>query len=442
MTMVRIGHYKYFSLVLILGAAILIRLSFLAFFGNTLHLQTSGYDTYAVNLIDGHGYTRFSDYHQDSDVPPLYSFFLVGVYLVLGRNPISVALVQIALDTITFVMIYRIGQRIAGKAVGLVTAAMTAFYPYLLFQNLTVNDTALFIALLSSSIWAVFLAYDRKSWRCALLAGMLLGLAALTKSLVALMVPLIFLWWLRHLGWRPVWKLVAAFVVAFVLVPLPWVIRNIQLQHTFVLISLNDGSNLLQGNNPLAADLLLQGYDVQWTLYSLPQIPDGLTEVQQANWYRDQALDYLRTHSSDWPKLFGAKFLTLWSPELRPIKAPPEAHTVETPVLQYEQPMFQVARVIHVIYFTPLLVLGILGMLLSWRDKRLIGPLIIVLVAVTIAYLIYHPSTRYRSPADPFLFCMSAYALVRIYEALKTKVSGRQFLFRKVNVHATNRPNL
>ena len=57
-------------LSLIILGAILGRVAFIVLFGHTLSLQTSGYDTYALNLIEGHGYTRFADFHPDSDLPP------------------------------------------------------------------------------------------------------------------------------------------------------------------------------------------------------------------------------------------------------------------------------------------------------------------------------------------------------------------------------------
>src|SRR6185369_9259033 len=140
---------------------------------------------------------------------------------------------------------------------------------------------------------------------------------------------------------------------------------------------------------------------------------------QTSAWYRNQALDYLRGHVSDWPRLFGVKFITLWSPELLPRSVPPDANLSDDAVLQYEQPLFQAARVIHLLYFTPLLILGLVGLWRAGCDRQLTGkyaPLIIVLLGITIAYLIYHPSTRYRSPADPFLFVLSASALVWLWE--------------------------
>jgi hypothetical protein len=64
-----------------------------------------------------------------------------------------------------------------------------------------------------------------------------------------------------------------------------------------------------------------------------------------------------------------------------------------------------------VLYFTPLLILGLVGWVLAARRAEVIGPLLGVLATITIAYLIFHPSTRYRMPADPFLFLLSGYAV-------------------------------
>ena len=421
---------RFLPLTGIVAVAVILRLGFLWLFGHTLNLQTSGYDVYATNLIAGHGYTRFADLHPDSDFPPLYSFFLAVVYLTLGRTAIAVALVQIIFDVITLLAICAIGERIGGKWVGLLAAAFTGLYPYLLFQNLTVNDTALFLALLAGAVWAVYQAHDKVSWRWAAVAGLLLGVAALTKSLVVLLIPPFVLWWWRTAGRTQGWRIGIAFAAAFIILPSGWMLRNAQVQHTLVFISTNDGSNLYQGNNPLAADLLLQGYDVQWTPYQLPRVPSGLSEVQEASWYRAQAIDYLRDHIADVPKLIVAKFIALWSPEIRPYAVPPDAPLGDESVLQYEQPAFKLARVVHLLYFAPLLVLAIIGLWRAWGDRRPLVPINSVLLAVTLTYLIYHPSTRYRSPADPFLFILSAYAVVWLAKALNGRLQRRAELIR------------
>ncbi len=74
------------ALIVVILAAVVLRLGVVVFAGSTLTLQASGYDDYAVNLLAGNGYTRFPDLHPDSDLPPLYPFFLVDVYSLFGRS--------------------------------------------------------------------------------------------------------------------------------------------------------------------------------------------------------------------------------------------------------------------------------------------------------------------------------------------------------------------
>ena len=404
---------RWLGLIVLLAVAG--RLAFIVLFDDTLSLQTSGYDTYAVNLIDGRGYTRFDDRAADSDLPPLYPFFLVGVYEVFGRDPIPVALVQTGLDVLTVLLVYWIGRRVAGEAAGLLAAAFYGLYPYLLYQNLTLNDTGLFILLLAAGIAWAYHARDRRDWRGAALLGALFGLAALTKAFVLLMLPLLALWWWWQIGLRAAIRLALAAGVAAALVLAPWVIRNVRLHDAFVLISTNGGSNLHQGNNSCVADYLARGWDAQW-VNCIEAPPDGLSEVEADRWHREQALDYLRANPGDWPRLFWTKLWVLWSPAIMPYDLPPDPYLIDDAVLQYHSTAFEVARVVHVAYFGPLWVLGMVGLWIAWRQRLTIGPLEIVIVTVTLTYLVFHPSTRYRSPADPFVFILSAVALVRLWE--------------------------
>ena len=404
-------------LALILLGAVLARAGFLLFFGHTLSLQTSGYDTYAVNVIAGHGYTRFEDRNGDSDLPPLYPFFLVGVYQTLGRDPIAVAVAQIVLDVGVMGMLFWLGQRVTGQeTTGLLAAAFYGFYPYLLYQNLSVNDTALFIFLLVAGVVSAYRARDTRGWGWAALMGLSLGLAALTKTWVLLIWPLLTLWWGRKLGWRQAARLALVGGALTVVVVTPWTVRNTRLQGEFVFLSTNGGSNLHQGNNPCAADYLARGWDVQWIRANcMGAPPPDLSETAADRWHRQAALDYLRAHPEDWLRLFGTKLWVLWSPAIMPYALPPDPYLIDDAVLQfYRSRSFQLARVVHLLYFTPLLVLGLVGWALAARRKLEIAPLLSVFAAITVTYVVFHPSTRYRAPADPFVFVLSAYALVRV----------------------------
>ncbi len=430
--LLRGGQHRW--LIAILLGALAARLAFVILFGHTLSLQASGYDVYAVNVLEGQGYTRYEDRAADSDLPPLYIFTLVAIYSTLGRSAVNVALVQTGFDLITIALVYAIGRRAFPRS-ALPTrlgAAFTAFYPYLLFQNLSTNDTAIFTLLLLAGVYGAYRAAEAFEeppvtlWEAArwpLFIGVAYGLAALTKTLVVLMLPLLALLWWRRVGFRRALGISLVAGLALLAVVTPWVVRNTRLHGALVLTSTNDGSNLHQGNNPQAADYLAQGWDVQWLGFE--GMPEGLNEVEQSAWHRDQALTWLREHPDQWPRHFGQKFITLWNPQITPYRVPPleatsEAAFVDDTVYLYESGPFQAARVVHVLYFTPLLLLGAAGLILALRDRQRCGPLIAVLVTITLAYLIFHPSTRYRMPADPALFLFSGYAAARLWARLRS----------------------
>lgn len=406
---------------LVVLGTVLARVVFLGVFGHTLSLQTSGYDAYAVNLRDGHGYTRFEDHHADSDLPPLYPFFLVGVYSVLGRDPIAVGIAQIGLDVLTVLLIYWIGRRVAGETAGLLAAALTGFYPYLIFQNLSMNDTALFMTLLTAGIALAYYVRDTLDWRAAAGLGIVFGLAALTKTLVVLILPLLIVWWWREIGLRAALRLALIAGVTLVIVLAPWAIRNTRLHGEFVLVSTNGGSNLHQGNNACVADYLARGWDAQW-VDCLPPEPEGLDEVEADRWHRDQAIRYVRDHPGGWLRLLGVKLWVLWTPAIMPYDVPPDAKLEDDSVLQYNTTSFQIARIVHLLYFIPPLAFGVIGLRAAWRDHHAIGPLIAVLIGITVTYLIFHPSTRYRVPADPFVFVLAAYALAQVWARLAPRL--------------------
>jgi hypothetical protein len=51
------------------------------------------------------------------------------------------------------------------------------------------------------------------------------------------------------------------------------------------------------------------------------------------------------------------------------------------------------------------------GLALAWQRRLEIWPLLAVIAVVTITYVVFHPSTRYRAPADPFVFLLAAVSI-------------------------------
>jgi 4-amino-4-deoxy-L-arabinose transferase-like glycosyltransferase len=400
-------------LTTILVAGFLARLSLLFIFPSAFSLQTSGYDEYAVNLAEGGGYTRFPDRIGDSDLPPLYPFFLTGIYELLGRGPIQVGIVQAGLDIATMYLLFRLARRVAGTTAGLLATGFYAFYPYLAYQNITVNDTGLFILLLVAGIWLSYRTFDTRDWRYAAATGFVFGLGALTKPWVLLVLPVMVGWWLQGTNWRRVIGLAAAGGLSALVVLAPWMIRNTLLHGEPAFISTNGGSNLHQGNNLCVREYLARGWDAQW-VDCLAQPPEGLSETALDRWHRQQALDYLRGNPRSWLPLLGTKLWVLWNPAIMPSGVPPEAASADDPVRLYSTSPFQLVRRIHFLYFGALVILGLVGAAVALRAHMEVLPLLAVLVCVTLTYVVFHPSTRYRSPADAFVFVFAAVGLLRL----------------------------
>jgi 4-amino-4-deoxy-L-arabinose transferase-like glycosyltransferase len=404
-------------LLWILCLAVAARLLFVVLFPADLSLDTSAYDRYAQHVIAGSGYTRFEDRSADSDLPPLYPLLLVTIYRLLGRGAVQVAMVQAVLECATITLLFLIGQEVFDTSTGLTAAAIYAGYPYMFYQTLTANDTGLFTLLLALAVWLCYRAKRVARWPYAAGTGAALGLATLTKPWGALVLPMVGLWWLGSPRWRRALPLLAGAALGWLLVVSPWIARNTRLHGKLTFVSTNDGSNLYQGNNPCVVDYLRRGWDAQW-VDCLRTPPEGLDEIALNHWYRQQAFDYLRSHPGDWWELSTVKLGVLWSPALAPSRLPPGVTSTGATVRRYYTPAFDLARWLHLATFTPILILGLIGAALAVMRAKPIGPLLAILVADTLTYVAFHPSTRYRAPADAFLIVLASASMVALWRRI------------------------
>ncbi len=436
------------ALAVVLRLGVLIALPGVFNFGATGQIHGSeAYDTYARNLLTTGVYGREPGV-PDAAIPPLYSYVLAGVYAVIGRGYLQVGLFHTLLDALSILMLYHIGKRLFryGEAVGALAGLFYAVYPYLIFQNLTLIDTPLFMTLFHAFMLAVVLLRARKrldtgTLTIAVLAGVTLGLATLTRPVLPLLAVFTAFWFLFRLDLRQTILRLAPVALIALLWLAPWIVRNEQVYHAFVPMSLTAGTNLFQGNNTQVVPYMQAGYDPQWigppdgAITADPDSPEGDHQRYEL------AVDYLKTHLSDVPQLLWTKFLAHWSIDVFPRKNPVEG---QLPRLNYQgnaiegtdttggvelgglppgdavgvyaEPLFdQIGRTVHRFYFGALLLLALVGLVASARQWRAVALLWAVQINMTLVYVIFHPSTRYRVPSDPMLFLFSAYALVWLW---------------------------
>lgn len=457
----RITSRPNYLLALVVLLAVVVRLGIFCALPSLFRFEQSGavhgsdaYDQYARNLLQTGVYGRTAGV-PDAVIPPLYSYVLAGIYGVFGRSGFSVALSNILWDCLSITCLYAIAKRLfkSGDHVGVLAGLFYALYPYLIFQNLTLIDTPFFMTLLHAFVLLVIMLRDRARMDrgtlfIALLAGMVLGLSMLTRALLPLLALLVALWFLFRLSfWQTLFRLLPVALVG-VLVMLPWIIRNYNLYQTLVPTALNFGDNFYQGNSEYTIPYFRAGYDVQW----VPPPPLTTTDVFSVQASRDRfdaGLKYLREHPEQIPDLLWTKFLVHWSIDIAPRKNPVNGTVPrldyhgnaisETdsqgnlqlgdlppgdPVGEYSTPLFdQIGRPIHMLYWGGLLLLGLVGVALTWWQWRDISLLWFVQISMMIMYIIFHPSTRYRVPTDPLLFLFSAFTLLWVWELLRKRLA-------------------
>jgi 4-amino-4-deoxy-L-arabinose transferase-like glycosyltransferase len=158
-------------------------------------------------------------------------------------------LLQVAMSTLTTWLLFLLGRDLFDRRAGLVAAALFGFDPVFVgYTHLLWADTQL--ALLDVGM-ALLLLRGVRSGRVApvVAAGLLLGLAALTRQLMwsfaVLGAAWIFL--MRPQPAREALRLAAAFALASCLVIAPWTLRNAAVHGSFMPIAPTGGWALLHG---------------------------------------------------------------------------------------------------------------------------------------------------------------------------------------------------
>ena len=143
-------------------------------------------------------------YHATSPNPighPLFAVQLTNIFLQLIVPSASVARGVMAMAGVALVgMVYLLGRDLFSRRHGLVAALLAALVPLAVRYNRTMYLDSIYSLLVALLIWLLVRAYLTRQWRWFLLAGVVLGLAAATKTSAPFMVPLIivygaFGWW-------------------------------------------------------------------------------------------------------------------------------------------------------------------------------------------------------------------------------------------------------
>jgi 4-amino-4-deoxy-L-arabinose transferase-like glycosyltransferase len=189
---------------------------------------------------------------------PGYPTFLAGVYAASGlANRFAAArLAQAAIGALlaplTALLAVRLGL---ARRAAILAGGTVALYPILLFYPLALASENLSTVLLLAGTIVLLKAVDDRGAGASASAGLLLGLATLTRSTVVLFLPLgAAALWVRTgspaQGVRRGWRNALVFALAACLVVVPWAIRNSLLLGRPAFVENSLGYNLFVSYHP------------------------------------------------------------------------------------------------------------------------------------------------------------------------------------------------
>ena len=146
------------------------------FWANSYYL----FFTLAQQLASGHGYA-FPGFAPTAFRVPFYPIFIAAV--TQGRQDFWALLIAQALVSAgTVACVAWLARLWFGRAVAIVAAGIAALYPYYLWHDTALQETGLFTFLATLAMALVVATQRRRGFVVALLTGLMLGLAILTRA--------------------------------------------------------------------------------------------------------------------------------------------------------------------------------------------------------------------------------------------------------------------
>lgn len=236
--------------------------------------------------------------------PPVYPAFLALVFSIVGVDLVRGMLVQAVLSGLSVPVFGLLAWRLFGRRdVALTSAGLAAvFVPLASFASVLFAE-GLFVVLIVAALVALVRSCDSLSYRDALVCGILLGLAALTRALALSFIPIAALMVMlaRLPGWQLAGKrearlpstarlgsglgLALALGLGAALVILPWTARNYAVHQRLIIVDTNGGISMWFG--AVRSDAEQRAGEAE--LWAIPNLADR--QARALEWTKQRILE-------------------------------------------------------------------------------------------------------------------------------------------------------
>jgi 4-amino-4-deoxy-L-arabinose transferase-like glycosyltransferase len=379
---------------------LLVRLAYV--FGPARNRNLGGDPAYyrglAKVLADGHGFieplvfTVTGRHVASATHPPLFPtvlavFTKLGVTGTLGQRVVT------CLIGVTIVPLAALcAQRLMGTTAAVIVALLAALNPAFWMNDVNVLSEALLAPLIAAIVLVAIASRPRSAmWRAALL-GALIGLAALTRAEVGLLLPLLafpVVWNRSRLRSEALWSIAVA-TIAMAAVLAPWTIYNQTRFDQPVLLSNNFGGTLSSAN----CDAAWHGSKLGWWQFGCEgNVKEPGDESVRDHFLRRRATDYIGNNLSRLPVVIAAREGREWD-VWRP---------TQTVALDGVEGRGLWPTRVGFVFYVLMVALSIPGVIWLRRTRAPIAWFVAPLALSVISAAAFYGSPRFRVPADVVL---------------------------------------
>jgi len=415
---------RVFPIAIIFLLALAIRMTYLyeihdnPFFHN-LMLDEVSYDRWGQRIEAGDWMGK-EVFYQD----PLYPYFLGAIYSVLGRDMLTVRVIQLFIGSATCALIYLLGSLFFNRATGVAAGVIAAFYrPFFYFEAMFLK-TFLGAFLLCLFLLLLFTAHSRRSFLLWIVAGFTLGMLALVRANTLALSGGVLVWLLAN-DWetedlKRKMIVFAGFMAGLLIVLSSVCVRNYVVGKDIVLLTSQAGQNFYIGNNPenrtgkyhppiyIRPNPRYEQVDFRTRAETVAGRKLKPSEAS-AYWF-GEAFRFIRQNPGDWLKLMWTKTRLFWNWYEVPDNQSFYFFSRYSRLLRLPLPGFRLVAA-----------LALAGMVLCaphWRKYLMLYLVIVLYSGTVIAYYLFG---RYRIPMVPVLIVFAACVVTAIPSMLTEK---------------------
>ncbi len=381
-------------------------------------------------------------------IMPIYPV-LIFLFKVLAGSYTFFPIIQVIFVGVTAYLIFKIGDKFFSATSGIIASLLYVIDPTTILHSMLIMTDITYTLFIAVSVYFIF-ATDAGDRRSVFLGGLMLGLAMLTR-VISMFLPLVIIpmYFFVRKGEMPLKKLIVnilIILVAYCAVVVPWMFRNEKVSGVFGIagekslnlfqyyvpefLSYKRGISADEGRNILMNDLIRE---------TGPLLPGDIASLKYAPIEERIALGYIKSDIFGYAKFHliktvpfflssGLKNMFTYYNNAVGYEAYPTNNGNLTSLLSQgrvndflSELRVQPFVTLEQIYWAIVSILSVISLVVARGENR---KFVFVCVALVLYYaLLTGPMaySRFRLPAEPFLYLLATSGLVIFAKIIRRK---------------------